>query len=40
MFRILAALAFTVGFDLILFDSKYTHVVEQVVDQIMRHWAY
>ena len=30
MFRMLATLAFAVSLDVILFDGKYTHAVEQV----------
>lgn len=30
MFRLLATLAFTVSFDLYLFDGKYTHAAESV----------
>jgi hypothetical protein len=40
MFRILATLAFAVSFDVILFSGKYTHAVEQVAKQIIRHWTY
>ena len=40
MFRILATLAFAVSLDLILFDSKYTHAVEQMANQVIQHWAY
>ena len=40
MFRMLATLAFAVSLDLILFDSKYTHAVGQIANQIIQHWAY
>ena len=40
MLRMLATLAFAVSLDLLLFDGKYTHVVEQMANQIIQHWAY
>jgi len=40
MFRILAALAFAVSFDVIWFDGKYTHAVEQIATQIVQHLVY
>jgi hypothetical protein len=30
LFRVLATLAFAVSFDMVLFDGKHTHAVEQV----------
>jgi len=39
MFRMLGTLAFAIGLDVILFDGKYTHVVEQMANQIIQHWA-
>ena len=40
MLRMLATLAFAVSLDVILFDGKYTHAVEQMANQIIQHWAY
>jgi hypothetical protein len=38
MFRILATLAFMVGFDLYLFDGRYTHAVEQMMLFMLQHF--
>jgi len=37
LFRMLATLAFAVGFDVLMFDGKYTHVVEQLGLSIFQH---
>jgi len=37
MFRVTATLAFMAGFDLFLFDGKYTHAAERMVLSILQH---
>ena len=40
MLRITGTLAFMVSLDLVLFDGKYTNVVEQMGRLIIQHWAF
>jgi hypothetical protein len=38
LLRLLVTLAFVVSFDVILFDGKYTQVVEQVAVAVFQHF--
>jgi len=38
LFRMLATLAFAVGFDVLLCDGRYTQAVERVALTIARHF--
>jgi hypothetical protein len=38
MFRALAALTLAFGFDIYLFDGKYTHAVEQIVAAVWQQF--
>jgi hypothetical protein len=38
LLRLLVTLAFVVSFDVILFDGKYTQVVEQVAVAVLQHF--
>lgn len=38
LLRLLVTLAFLVSFDVILFDGKYTQVVEQVAVAMLQHF--
>jgi hypothetical protein len=38
LLRVFATLAFAVSFDILLFDGRYTHVVEQVALSMFQHF--